>query len=135
MNEILDDLIAVRSSCEDAQGRWKMNEYSEFNGLFFSTVTPYVIKRIVSNCYHDHTRLRFCFGDKITGKDWCETYDTTGTIGRSTGSVKIPLLIKTKRSLGGSGLSCDSIVKIEIKKGRKYVEIYKHTNYHKEVTE
>lgn len=77
-------------------------------------------------------RLRFCFGDPETGRDWEEIYDTTGYIGRSTGSIKIPLLIKKITSTGGGGLLDHCIVKIERKVDKKYVMVYTHPKYHKD---
>lgn len=77
-------------------------------------------------------RLRFCFGDPETGRDWKEIYDTTGYIGRSTGSIKIPLLIKKTTSSGGGGLLDHCIVKIEKRVGRKYVMVWTHPKYHKD---
>ena len=43
-------------------------------------------------------------GAKVLGRDWLEEYDTCGYIGRSTGSIKVPLLIHDKRSCGGPQL-------------------------------
>jgi len=43
-----------------------------------------------------------------------DEYDTIGTVGRSTGTNKIPLLIKTKRSFGGGAILDHCIVKIMV---------------------
>jgi len=56
-------------------------------------------------------RLRLHYGDIKTGHPWGDS--ETGQIGRSTGTVKIPLLIKTRRSMGGGGILDNCIVKIE----------------------
>jgi hypothetical protein len=77
--------------------------------------------------------MRFCFGDTKDGRDWGEVHDTKGYIGRSTGSIKIPLLLNTVSSSGGGGLLDHCIVKIERKnRGEKcYTEVYRHPQYHK----
>lgn len=58
-------------------------------------------------------RVRVWYGDKDTGRAWLEEFDVTGTIGRSTGSIKIPILVNNKRSWGGGALSVGSIVRID----------------------
>jgi hypothetical protein len=49
-----------------------------------------------------------------------------GTIGRSTGTIKIPLLINNSRSFGGPGLLDDCIIKITVDKKT----VYSHPLYH-----
>ena len=58
---------------------------------------------------------------------WLEEDDVTGTIGRSTGRQKIPLLIKNSRSLGGGGILCHCIIRIDVIKSRR--TIYKHPSF------
>jgi hypothetical protein len=77
----------------------------------------------------DKTRCRFHWGDIETGKDWNDTYDVTGRIGRSTGFFKIPILLYNKRSLGGSAILTNCIVKITNTTSKKV--LYQHPNYHK----
>lgn len=36
--------------------------------------------------------------------DWNEQFDVTGYVGRSTGPIKVPLLIHNRRSLGGPAI-------------------------------
>jgi hypothetical protein len=57
-------------------------------------------------------RVRIFYGDTQTAKNWNDEYDTIGTIGKSNGQIKIPLLIKTKRSFGGSAILDQRILKI-----------------------
>ena len=57
-------------------------------------------------------RLIITYGDPRTCKPF-EDKPERGTIGRSTGTVPIPLLIKTKRSFGGAALLTDCIIKIQ----------------------
>jgi len=53
-----------------------------------------------------------------------DEYETTGTIGRSTGQQKIPLLIKNSRSSGGGGILCHCIIRIDVISSRR--TIYEH---------
>jgi hypothetical protein len=74
----------------------------------------------------NHLRVRLFYGDALTGRDWLEENDVTGTIGRSTGTVKFPLIIHSARSMGGPGILDHCIVKLMI--GGRVV--YQHPNYH-----
>jgi hypothetical protein len=69
--------------------------------------------------------LRIHYGDRATGKDWLDEYDVEGTVGRSMGPVKIPLLI-CPGECGGPGMLDDAIVKI--RSGDR--TIYQHRKYH-----
>lgn len=111
-------------------------KYKIKNGTAYHFDTPDVIVNIIEEARQSNRsiRLRFCFGDVETGRDWEEVNDTTGYIGRSTGSIKIPLLIKKVTSFGGGGLLDHCIVRIEKKVGGgKYIEVYRHPKYHKAV--
>lgn len=92
----------------------------------YSDNTPSEVKTILEKHCHQATRLRLYYGDQKTGKDWCEEFSTIGTIGRSTGTQPIPLLINNSRSMGGPAILTHCIVKITI--GRRV--LYQHPNYH-----
>lgn len=76
----------------------------------------------------NNTRCRFHWGSVETGLDWGDIHDVKGHIGRSTGSIKIPLLIYNSQSLGGGGILTDCIVKITTTKGSEV--LYQHPSYH-----
>jgi hypothetical protein len=90
----------------------KKIQYKEVNGTSYHKNTPQQVIDILERARENRTRLLFDFGDTKTGKSWGEVYDIRGTIGRSTGTIKIPLLIKTTRSFGGGGLLDHCIIKI-----------------------
>jgi hypothetical protein len=75
-------------------------------------------------------RVRFYWGDPETGLDWDEEYDIKGRIGNSTGTVKIPILVYSRRSYGGGAIMCGNIVKIT-ETVKPYKVIYEHPTYHK----
>lgn len=78
------------------------------------------------------TRIKINFGDPKTGIDWLEEYDTTGYIGKSTGTKPILLLVHNKRSMGGGAISTDNILKITETKSKKVlykVDSYKNPNF------
>lgn len=104
-------------------------EYKEINGTAYHASTPDEVVTILENARRYGWRLRLWFGDVETGKAWDEEYDVLGTIGRSTGNIKIPLLIANKRSSGGGAILDHCLVKIQMVQGTKRV-LYKHPTFH-----
>lgn len=86
--------------------------YHMANGTYYNKNTPNDVIRILENARMNHNRIRIFYGDSKTGRDWLEEYDTIGYVGRSTGSIKIPLLIYSNRSTGGPAILDDCIIKI-----------------------
>lgn len=97
-----------------------------FNNTTYHSETPAAVVQILENKRQSGERIRIFYGDRQTGKDWKEEWETIGSIGRSTGSQKIPLLIKTSRSLGGGSISDHCIVKIQSNR----TTLYSHPTYH-----
>lgn len=86
--------------------------------------------KVLSSLVHSGRRVRIWYGDTETGRSWNEEYEVTGTIGRSTGKIAIPLLLKNSRSHGGSPLLVDCIIRIDDIKEKR--TIYKADNFHVE---
>ncbi len=97
------------------------------NGTAFHIDTPEQVVRILENALHTPQRLKLYLGDSDTGADWGEEHDTTGTIGRSTGNVKIPILLNNTRSIGGGAILDNCIVKIRDMRTKQI--LYVHPNY------
>jgi hypothetical protein len=109
---------------EEINGR----TYSVTNsGTYYNEGTPQRIIEILEQARETGQRLQLFYGDIETGRNWNEEYNTTGTIGRSTGTVKIPLLIATSRSMGGGGISTDRIIAIRDTKTKKV--LYRSPNF------
>lgn len=106
-------------------------EYFQVRGLYFTAGTDKNVAEWLCTAYERKEKIRLYYGDKETGRDWCEEYDTRGTVGRSTGAIKIPLLIKTSRSSGGGAILTDCIVKLVV--GNRVV--YTHPGYNAPVIE
>jgi len=106
--------------------------YKIINDTAYNKDTPDAVIKILENNRSGHRgeRLRLWYGDPKTGKDWEEVYDVEGYIGRSTGLIKVPLLIHNSRSMGGPALLDDNIIKIAETKGSHRV-LYEHPKYHK----
>ena len=105
--------------------------YQVSDGTYYHKDTPKEVISILEKCRRSKKsyRLLLDYGDTETGRSWEEEYDIQGYIGRSTGPVKIPILIHKSRSLGGGGILDYRIIKISLAKGKTV--LYQHSKYHK----
>jgi len=95
------------------------NKYKIVNGTYYNINTNDRVIEVLERCKANRTRITVDYGDVITKKSWGDVYDITGYIGRSTGSIKIPLLIHNSRSIGGGGILTDCILSIKESKGKR----------------
>ena len=98
----------------------------EPDGTYYHDTTPRKVVAALQAARQSGSRVRLFYGDQETGRDRMEEWSVTGTIGRSWGPIKIPLLIANSRSMGGGAILCDSIVRLLVN-GR---EVYRHPKYH-----
>ena len=108
-----------------------MKEYKTINGTSYDVRTPDEVVAILENARQNRTRLHVSLGETEgpeAGNDWLEENMVHGFIGRSTGSIKIPLLIHNRRSLGGPGLLDHCIVRIRTSSGGRI--LWQHPGYH-----
>ncbi|RPK20114.1 hypothetical protein [Paenibacillus xylanexedens] len=101
------------------------------NGTTYKEATPKSVVSWLETSRERQQRIRVFYGDAQTGKDWMEEHDTIGCVGRSMGQSKVPLLIKSSRSLGGGGILDHCIVRIDTKNSNgKITTVYRHPKYH-----
>lgn len=109
---------------------------------WFEPGTPQKVKQILSaanTSFNQHgpsgTILRLFLGDQQTGRDWCEENDVVGYVGRTNGTMKVPILLEplilSKTSLSaahcGGPISTNSILRIiDVVTG---AELYRAVNY------
>ena len=105
-------------------------EYWRIDGTYYHIETSPMICKLLEKIRKDGTRVRFHWGDTITGRDFGDSYDVEGRLGRSSGPVKVPILLHNRRSMGGSHILDHCIVKIVETKGKRV--IYQHALYHTE---
>ena len=105
-----------------------MKPYQTINGTFYDTRTPGEVIRVLENARLNHTRLHISLGETDTGRDWLEEFESYGSIGRSMGQIKVPLLIANTRSLGGGAILDHCIVRIRQSAGGRV--LYQHPDYH-----
>lgn len=94
-----------------------MKKYKIVSGTYYDVRTPIKVIKVLENARQNRTRLHVSLGDSESGKDWLEENDVHGFIGRSTGSIKIPLLVHNRKSHGGPGLLDHCIVRIRTSSG------------------
>jgi hypothetical protein len=98
------------------------------SGFWFDAETlPAVVSWLV-RLHTTKDRVIIEYGDQKTGQAWGpNTTPNAGTIGRSMGPIKIPLLIRTRRSMGGEGLLEACIVRIVTSRGKQV--LWQHPEY------
>lgn len=101
-------------------------DYNVVNGTSYHKDTPQALIEVLERAREQGLRLRLFVGDSATGRDWCEENDVTGTLGRSMGTIKVPLLLHNARSIGGGALLDHCIVRVL--HGKR--ELYRHPSYH-----
>lgn len=106
------------------------SNYIVVNGTYYKKETGLRMATTLENIRTNGYRVRFHWGNTETGEDWGDVYDVEGTIGRSTGPIKIPLLMKTKSSMGGGAILDHCIVKIVFSNKKDGGVIYQHPKYH-----
>ena len=106
-------------------------DYKVVNGTFYTSNTNNEIIEILENARKNGARIRVFYGNTVTGEDWLEDNDTIGTIGRTLGDVKSPILLKRKNSIGGGLILTENIVKITIDKRIYYIHDKYHINFDK----
>lgn len=108
------------------------NRYRVCDGTYYHANTPPEVVSVLESLRKSQTRVRVHYGHTDPshprfGRDWLEEFDVEGTIGRSTGRIKIPLLVP--RSLpGGPGLLDHCVVKIRTLDKNPRV-LYQHPHY------
>jgi hypothetical protein len=99
------------------------------NGTYYHRETPQRVVDILERVRISGCRVRIHYGDTTTGRDWFDEWDVTGTIGRSMGPIRIPLIIANSRSYGGCGMLDHCIIRIRYTTGLRS-NLYQHPLYH-----
>ena len=92
-------LAAVRAWGESAQG----------HSTYFDPGTDPRLARVLETCRRDGSKVRLVLGDTGTGASWLDEFDVVGTVGRSTGLLKVPLLVEPGQA-GGTAILCAHVL-------------------------
>ena len=94
---------------------------------WFDPGTPAKVQNILEQYRRTGRRIRLFYGDHATGRDWLEESDVIGTVGRSSGPLKSPILLSRRDSSGGCAILTSCIVRmLDVVTKR---EIYRHPTY------
>lgn len=102
--------------------------YNVVNGTSYHQDTPQAVIDVLEDVRKSNTRIRIFLGDVHTGRSWNEEWDVKGTIGRSMGPVKVPLLIPTAASHGGPAILDHCIIRIIETRSKKV--LYTHPKFY-----
>jgi len=94
------------------------NTYKEIEGTFFHFETPERLCHVLNRARDNRTRIVVDYGDVKTGQSWNETCDVSGYIARSTGTIKVPLLVHNSRSHGGTAMLDHCILTVKTSAGK-----------------
>ncbi len=103
----------------------EFKDVREPSGTYYQDTTPRAVINALESARVSGKRVRLFYGDAKTGANWCDQYNMCGTVGRSMGWLKTPLISKTERSMGGFAILTDCIVCLLVD-GR---EVYRHPGF------
>lgn len=103
-----------------------MIERKIVNGTHYHPDTNDQVVRALENARASRARVRVWCGDTDTGRAWAEEFDVMGYVERSSGSVKVPILVYSRQSSGGMAILDHCIVRIDTTDGRT---LYKHPTF------
>lgn len=76
---------------------------------YFDPGTDPRLARVLETCRRERRQVRLILGDTSTGKSWLDEHYVVGAIGRSTGAMKVPLLIEPGEA-GGMAIVCAHVL-------------------------
>lgn len=84
---------------------------AEQHATAFHPETSVEVRMILERYRKTGRRLRIWYGDPETGRDWLEETDVVGYVSRSSGPVRVPILL-TEGLIGGPAILDRNIVKL-----------------------
>ncbi len=101
-------------------------EYEISNGTYYEKGTLPEIIKVLNECLLKRRRVHLYYGNTETGEDYLEETDTIGEVGRSSGLIKVPIIVKNSY---GPIISTKSLIRIVRILGQEV--LYQHPKYHK----
>lgn len=99
---------------------------ADIRETWFDLNTPVEVRRILERYRKGDRKIRLFYGDTQTGQDWMEENDVIGTIRRSCGIFKAPLLIEEGEYSGPAILDHCIVRLMDVESGK---ELYRHPKY------
>jgi len=105
----------------DAWGRSPLTRQT-----YFDPGTDPTAARALETCRRDGRKVRLVQGETATGRCWLDEHDVVGRIGRSAGTLKVPLLIEPDAD-GGTAILTGCLLRvIDWETGE---DLYRHPAY------
>lgn len=101
--------LAAYQAYRNAVTAWSASVMSR--QTFFAPRTPDKVQRILERYRESRKAIRLFLGDPASGRDWGEEHDVVGLIGRSGGTMKVPLLVAFGDD-GGGAISTAHVIRI-----------------------
>jgi len=109
---------------EEAVSAWSQSALTK--QTYFDPGTDPKAAAVLESRRQTGNKVRLVLGDTRNGEPWLSEYDVVGKIGRSGGSLKVPLLVEEGESGGGAILTACVLHIIDWKSGRT---LYRHPTY------
>ena len=116
--------LAGYKKYEDAVSAWSRSALTR--QTYFDPGTDPKAAAVLESRRRTGDKVRLVLGNTLTGEPWLNEYDVVGKIGRSGGSLKVPLLVEEGESGGGTILTACVLNIIDWKSGRT---LYRHSAY------
>lgn len=109
---------------EDTVAAWSRSALSK--QTYFDPGTHHKVASVLESRRQSGDKVRLILGSTTTGEPWLNEFDVVGTIGRSGGCLKVPLLMENGESYGGAILTACVLSIIDWTSGRT---LYRHPAY------
>lgn len=93
---------------------------------YFDPATDPKAARILERCRENGAKVRLIQGDTETGRTWLDEHDVVGRIGRSMGTLKVPLLVEPDADGGTAILTACLLAIVDWKSGEF---LFRHARY------
>lgn len=103
------------------------------NQTAFHKNTPERVQAELEHCRLTRNLTRIWYGDVKAGETWLDTWDILGYVGRSGGSIQVPLMIDLDYSDGVAGppLLDHCIIRIDTQTNpQRWLTLYQHPQFH-----
>ena len=88
-----------RANHRSPQPNGNVIRYKIVDGTAYHADTPEAVVVILEQYRKSGKRIDLSYGDATTGRDWLNDYGRVGRLGRSTGQIKIPVMLESHRTL------------------------------------
>lgn len=93
---------------------------------YFDPGTDPKVAATLERCRRNGAKVRLILGDTSTGESWLDEYDVVGQIGRSTGLLKVPLIVEPGEAGGTAILTACVLAIVDWDTGRF---LYRHPSF------